>query len=136
MISRSRSTCLPMSTAMCGSDRLENVLSAVPESTRRRIALDQLRRCPPAPADRDPLARARDPHPDARTRPRPAGDPWVCSAINAAHLIGQTAGASRFSGEAAFAMHVGTAPLPVSSGKSTRHRLNRCGTAASTRPST
>ncbi len=24
-------------------------------------------------------------------------------------------------------MHVGTAPLPVSSGKSTRHRLNRCG---------
>jgi len=29
-----------------------------------------------------------------------------CSAINAAHLIGQTAGFSRFSGEAAFAMHV------------------------------
>ncbi len=34
---------------------------------------------------------------------------------------------SRFGGEAAFAMHVGVAPLPVSSGKSCRHRLNRCG---------
>ncbi len=42
-------------------------------------------------------------------------------------LVGETAGASRFSGEAAFAMHVGTAPLPVSSGKSERHRLNRTG---------
>ena len=50
-----------------------------------------------------------------------------CSAILAADLIGQTAGFSRFSGEAAFAMRVGVAPLPVSSGKSCRHRLNRCG---------
>ncbi|MDP2182651.1 MAG: transposase [Actinomycetota bacterium] len=50
-----------------------------------------------------------------------------CAAIGAAHLIGQTAGASRFGSEAAFAMHDGTAPLPVSSGKSTRHRLNRTG---------
>jgi transposase len=50
-----------------------------------------------------------------------------CSALSAAHLIGQTAGASRFRSDAAFAMHVGTAPLPVSSGKSDRHRLNRTG---------
>ena len=50
-----------------------------------------------------------------------------CSAILAAHLVGQVAGFSRFSGEAAFAMHIGVAPLPVSSGKSCRHRLNRCG---------
>ena len=50
-----------------------------------------------------------------------------CSAIGAAHLIGQTAGAARFGTDAAFAMHVGVAPLPVSSGKSDRHRLNRCG---------
>ena len=44
-----------------------------------------------------------------------------------AALIGQTAGASRFRDEAAFAMHIGTAPLPVSSGKSERYRLNRTG---------
>ena len=59
-----------------------------------------------------------------------------CSAISAAHLIGQTAGASRFSGEAAFAMHVGMAPLPVSSGKSTVIGSTAAATAASTRPST
>lgn len=50
-----------------------------------------------------------------------------CSALSAAQLIGQVAGASRFRSEAAFAMHVGTAPLPVSSGKCERHRLNRTG---------
>ncbi len=50
-----------------------------------------------------------------------------CSALRAAHILGQTAGFSRFKGDATFAMHVGCAPLPVSSGKSARHRLNRCG---------
>ena len=106
-------------------DRLEDVLSAVPESTRRRIALDQLRRC------RELTREIRSLEREIRTRMRELAPDLLaipgCSAINAAHLIGQTAGASRFSGEAAFAMHVGTAPLPVSSGKSTRHRLNRCG---------
>ncbi|MDP2182144.1 MAG: transposase [Actinomycetota bacterium] len=42
-------------------------------------------------------------------------------------LFGETACASRFSGDASLAMHNGTSPLPVSSGKSQRHRLNRCG---------
>ena len=50
-----------------------------------------------------------------------------CSALSAAQLVGQVAGASRFASEAAFAMHTGTAPLPASSGTTTRHRLNRRG---------
>jgi transposase len=50
-----------------------------------------------------------------------------CSALSAAQLVGQVGGVSRFTSEAAFAMHTGTAPLPVCSGKSTRHRLNRRG---------
>ena len=50
-----------------------------------------------------------------------------CSAIAGAQLVGQVGGASRFRGEAALAMHTGTAPLPASSGTSTRHRLNRRG---------
>ena len=50
-----------------------------------------------------------------------------CGALLAARLLGETAGACRFTGEAAFAMHAGTAPLPVSSGQSSRHRLNRRG---------
>jgi transposase len=50
-----------------------------------------------------------------------------CGAIIAARLIGETGGAGRFKGEAAFAMHTGTAPLQASSGQSSRHRLNRSG---------
>ena len=106
-------------------DRLESVLSALPASTRRRIALDQLRRCRDLTREIRSLERElrcvmRELAPDLLALPG-------CSALNAAHLIGQTAGVSRFSGEAAFAMHVGCAPLPVSSGQSNRHRLNRCG---------
>ena len=45
----------------------------------------------------------------------------------AASLVGETAGAERFASAARFAMHAGVAPLPVSSGQSNRHRLNRRG---------
>ena len=105
-------------------DRLEVVLCALPGSTRRRIALDQLARC------RDLTVEVRSLEREIRSRMRklsPLLEIPGCSAIGAAHLVGQTAGASRFGGEAAFAMHVGTAPLPASSGQSTRHRLNRSG---------
>jgi transposase len=106
-------------------DRLESALRALPQSTRRRIALDQQRRCRELTAEIHSLERElrtvmRELAPDLLVIPG-------CSALSAAHLIGQTAGASRFSGEAAFAKHTGCAPLPVSSGKSDRHRLNRCG---------
>ena len=106
-------------------DRLEIVLCALPENTRRRIALDQLGRVRELTRDIRSLERelrglTGELAPDLIAIPG-------CSAINAAHLIGQTAGVTRFSGEAAFAMHVGCAPLPVSSGQSNRHRLNRCG---------
>jgi len=106
-------------------DRLEVVLCALPGSTRRRIALDQLARC------RDLTVEVRSLEREIRSRMRKLSPELLeipgCSAIGAAHLVGQTAGASRFGGEAAFAMHVGTAPLPASSGQSTRHRLNRSG---------
>lgn len=106
-------------------DRLEAALGALPESTRRRIALDQVSRCRELTTQIRALEReirglTRELIPELLAFPG-------CSAVGAAHLIGQTAGASRFSGEASFAMHVGTAPLPVSSGKTERHRLNRSG---------
>jgi transposase len=106
-------------------DRLERALVALPASTRSRIALDQLRRCRTLTIEIRALERelrglARKLAPDLLGFPG-------CSCIGAAHLLGETAGASRFSGEGAFAMHVGTAPLPVCSGKSQRHRLNRTG---------
>lgn len=50
-----------------------------------------------------------------------------CGALTAASLVGETAGAERFAGEARFAMHAGVAPLPASSGQTQRYRLNRRG---------
>jgi transposase len=106
-------------------DRLEVVLLALPETTRRRIALHQLSSCRDLTAEIHSLER------ELRTVMRKLAPGLLaipgCSSIGAAHLIGQTAGAARFGTDAAFAMHVGVAPLPVSSGKSDRHRLNRCG---------
>jgi transposase len=50
-----------------------------------------------------------------------------CAALGAAKLIGETAGISRFKTPARFAMHNGSAPIPVWSGTHERHRLNRGG---------
>ncbi|HEY4888992.1 MAG TPA: IS110 family transposase [Candidatus Dormibacteraeota bacterium] len=50
-----------------------------------------------------------------------------CGALSAAKLIGETAGITRFKTQARFAMHNGSAPIPVWSGNSERHRLNRSG---------
>jgi hypothetical protein len=45
--------------------------------------------------------------------------------VTAAIIIGRTAGARRFATDACFARHSGTAPIPASSGNTTRHRLHR-----------
>ena len=50
-----------------------------------------------------------------------------CGHLTAAKLVGQTAGIGRFRSRAAFARHNGTAPVPVWSGNTRRHRLNRGG---------
>jgi transposase len=47
--------------------------------------------------------------------------------ITAARLLGETADPARFRSAAAFAMACGVAPIPASSGKTSRHRLNRGG---------
>jgi transposase len=50
-----------------------------------------------------------------------------CGPLSAAKLVGETAGVSRFRSAAAFARHDGSAPVPVWSGNTVRHRLNRGG---------
>lgn len=50
-----------------------------------------------------------------------------CGPLTAAKLVGETAGVSRFRSRAAFARHNGTAPVPVWSGNTVRHRLSRGG---------
>jgi transposase len=50
-----------------------------------------------------------------------------CGPLTAAKLLGETADPARFRSDACFAMHAGVAPIPASSGKTTRHRLARGG---------
>ena len=50
-----------------------------------------------------------------------------CGPLTAAKLIGETAGVGRFRSRAAFARHNGSAPLPVWSSNTVRHRLSRTG---------
>lgn len=50
-----------------------------------------------------------------------------CAGLTAAKLMAETADVQRFRSSAAFAMHNGTAPIPVWSGNQQRHRLNRGG---------
>jgi transposase len=51
-----------------------------------------------------------------------------CGALTAAKLVGETAGVKRFTSDAAFARHSGTAPIPVWSGNTAgRVRLTRSG---------
>lgn len=51
-----------------------------------------------------------------------------CGPLTAAKIVGETAGVDRFPDEAKYAMHVGVAPIPVWSGRTTgRVRLNKSG---------
>ena len=106
-------------------DRVEASLAVLPASMRVRIALEQVRRCRELTREvraleREIAALVRTLAPELLALPG-------CSALSAAQLLGQVAGAGRFRNEAAFAMHVGAAPLLASSGKTARHRLNRRG---------
>jgi transposase len=50
-----------------------------------------------------------------------------CGALTAAKLVGEIAGADRFSSDAKLARAAGIAPIPASSGRTDRHRLDRGG---------
>jgi transposase len=50
-----------------------------------------------------------------------------CGHLTAAKLVGETGGTGRFRSPAAFASHNGSAPIPVWSGSTVRHRVNRGG---------
>lgn len=50
-----------------------------------------------------------------------------CGPLTAAKLVGEIAGVDRFSSDAKLARAAGVAPIPVSSGRRDRHRLDRGG---------
>ena len=61
-----------------------------------------------------------------RDRAQPVAEPG-CGPLTAAKLVGEIAGADRFASDAKLARAAGIAPIPVSSGRTDRHRLDRGG---------
>jgi transposase len=106
-------------------DRLQARLEGLPASTVRRIALEEL-------ADiRQLTARINGLEKELAILVRAQAPQLLalpgCGALTAAKLLGETANPARFRSEACFAMHAGAAPIPASSGKTSRHRLARGG---------
>ena len=60
------------------------------------------------------------------SRPQLLNEPGF-GPLTAAKLVGEIAGAARFSSDAKLARAAGLAPIPVSSGRTDRHRLDRGG---------
>jgi transposase len=106
-------------------DRLARRLAAMAQTARVRVARDELRRirelCRQANALERELADLIAEH-----RPELLALPG-CGVISAATLIGRTAGAERFPTDGHFARLAGVAPIPASSGRRDRQRLNRGG---------
>ena len=106
-------------------DRVQAALQAMPAGTVRRIALELV-------ADiRALTVRINDLQRELRglvTQQAPQLlDLPGCGVLTAAKLVGEIANPTRFRSEACFAMHAGVAPIPASSGRTTRHRLARGG---------
>jgi transposase len=105
--------------------KIRRRLTRLPQTARVRVAGQQLNRI--AELSRQIL----DLHHELDTLTE-AHNPALrnetgCGPVTAAILIGHTAGAQRFAPDATFARQTGTAPIPASSGKTTRHRLHRGG---------
>jgi transposase len=106
-------------------DRIARRLAARAQSARVRVARDELRRirelCRQVSKLERELATLVSAH-----RPELLALPG-CGVISAATLIGRTAGAERFPTDGHFARLAGVAPIPASSGRRDRQRLNRGG---------
>jgi transposase len=106
-------------------DRIARRLAAMPQTARVRVARDELRRIRELTRAERALERElRDVI--AARRPDLLAE-LGCATITAATLIGHTAGAERFPTDGPFARQAGAAPIPVSSGRRDRVRLNRGG---------
>jgi transposase len=105
--------------------RITRRLRALPQTARVRIAREQVKRI--AVLTREAEALKRELRDLIRAhRPELLAETG-CGPLCAAILIGQTAGAERFATDAHFARIAGVAPVPVSSGRHDRHRLDRGG---------
>lgn len=106
-------------------ERLSRRLARGEQTVQVRICRELVSSCRELTQRIDALERELGPL--VRAQARPLLDLPGCGVLTAAKLLGETAGAGRFQGEAKLAMHAGAAPLPASSGARSRHRLNRSG---------
>jgi transposase len=105
--------------------RVTRRLRAMRQTARVRISREQTRRIAAITRDAEQLKRELRDLVHAQ-RPELLAETG-CGPLCAAILIGQTAGAQRFPSDAHFARTAGVAPIPVSSGRHERHRLDRGG---------
>jgi transposase len=106
-------------------NRVTRRLRGLPQTARVRIAREQVKRIAVLTREAEALKR------ELRDlillhRPELLAETG-CGPLCAAILVGQTAGAQRFATDAHFARAAGVAPIPVSSGRRDRHRLDRGG---------
>jgi transposase len=106
-------------------DRVGRRLAAMPQTARVRVARDELRRI--RELTRAERALERELRGLIATQRPDLLAEQGCGPITAATLIGRTAGAHRFPTDGHFARQAGAAPIPASSGRRDRVRLNRGG---------
>jgi transposase len=108
----------------CWQDRIDRALKKR-HGARVRVARDELRRIRELTRAERELERELG-HLIAALHPDLLAERG-CGILTAATLIGRTAGAARFPTDAHYARQTGTAPIPASSGRRDRVRLNRGG---------
>ena len=106
-------------------DRVARRLARAEQTARVRIARDELRQIRELTRTADALEAEIAEFVD-QVAPHLLDEPGF-GALTAAKLIGEVAGAERFSTDAKLARACGIAPIPASSGKTQRHRLDRGG---------
>jgi transposase len=107
------------------ASRMARRLARHEQSARVRIARDELRRMRELSRTIDALE-TEITELVARVAPQLLAEPGF-GPLTAGKLIGEIAGAKRFANDAKLARAGGIAPIPVSSGKTNRHRLDRGG---------
>jgi transposase len=112
-------------TAGRWQDRVGGRLVRTEQTARVRIARDELRRIRELTRSIDALQSELASLVAAIAQP--LLDERGCGVLTAAKLIGEIAGIQRFASDAKLARLAGSAPIPASSGSTTRHRLDRGG---------
>jgi transposase len=109
----------------CWLDRIGRRLAAGEQTVRVRVARDELRRIRELTRAVTKLERELRGRVRARA-PRLLAERG-CGAVTAATFLARAAGAARFPTDGHFARQAGAAPIPASSGRRDRQRLNRGG---------